>query len=105
MNLNLKPFFTSKKIIISRHLRPAELVYTFTFKGKKFARIAFTHLIKYVGKIPVTDVAFEDIIGIKKLPSPFKKWMYSRVGLTAKPIQYWKSFKGKLKKSSYIYND
>ena len=89
MNLNLKPFFTSKKVIITTTLVPGQLIKTFTARdGIKYARIAFTNNVKFAGTWPVTDVPFRDIVGIRKLPSPFKKWLFGLIGKKPKATFY-----------------
>ena len=94
MNLNLKPFFTSKKIVISRTHRPAELVRYFTVGKKKYARVAFTNTIND-GRVPITDIAFEDIAGVREFPTPFKAFCCKLVGI--KPRATFYKFKSNLK--------
>ncbi len=84
MNLNLKPYFTSKKIVYTKRWQPGLLIKTMQHKGKKYVRIAFTNKIKYEGMWPVTDVLFDDVVSIRKLPTPFKKWLYRLFGKKAK---------------------
>lgn len=85
----MKKFFYSKKIVFTRHYKPAELVKTFTHGGKRYMRIAFTNRQKYAGSNPLTDVRYpDDVTGIRKLPSRFKKLCYSLVGLRARGTFY-----------------
>jgi translation initiation factor 1 (eIF-1/SUI1) len=84
----LKKFFHSKKIVYTSTHQPAELVKTFNHAGKKYVRVAFTNRAKYKGLTPVTDVRFSDVTGIRKLPSRFKKFCYSLVGLQARGTFY-----------------
>ena len=84
----IKQLFKNKIIVYTQYYAPAELVKYFNYAGKKYARIAFTNMRKYKNKIPITDVRLNDITGIRKLPSPFKKWCYKMMGLRVKPIFY-----------------
>lgn len=84
--MNLKQLFTSKKIIYTTMWTPGELIKTFTHQGKKYVRIAFTNKVLYKGYLPITDVPFEKVTGIRKLPSPLKKCLCRLVGMKAKGI-------------------
>lgn len=102
MNTNLKPFFTSKKIVISRGLQPAELVRVFTSsRGIKYARVAFTNHVKYEGTVPMTDIAFRDILAIRKLPTPFKVWFMRLFGRKAKAVSYYINRESSLTKNKF----
>lgn len=84
MNMNLKPFFTSKKIVYTKQWQPGLLLYTFVNKGKWYARIAFPNRKKFEDKMPITDVLFEDVKYIRKLPTPFATWFFGLFGMKAK---------------------
>lgn len=86
--MKILKLFRSKKIIYTGLWKPGELVKTHRFRGKKYARIAFTSMIKYQGFLPITDVPFEEITAIRKLPSPAKKWLYSLFGVKARGTYY-----------------
>lgn len=86
--MNLKKYFKSKKIIYTGKFSPGELVKVFQYRGKKFVRIAFSNKVKIKGMVPVTDVPFDQVTAIRKLPTPFKKKMYSLAGLKAKAKFY-----------------
>lgn len=90
-----RKFFHSKKIVYTSKLAPAELVKRFEHKGKKYVRVAFTNRVKYVGSTPITDVHVSQIIGIRKLPSPFKKKVFGMLGLKPRATYY--SFRKDLK--------
>lgn len=75
---------------------PGELIKTFEHRGKKYVRIAFTNRVKFKGTMPVTDVLFSNVTAIRKLPSPFKKWVFSLVN--KKPRATYYLFKKNLKK-------
>lgn len=88
----IKKFFRSKKIVYTERFAPAELVKTYKdFRGRKWVRIAFTNRVKFRGTMPVTDVEFRNVTGIRKLPSPFKKWVFSLVKKQPRATYY--SFK------------
>jgi hypothetical protein len=92
MNLNLKPFFTSKKMVVSTTNIPGQLVKFFKANGKKYVRVAFTnHCVNK--SIPVTDIPIEKVTGVRVLPTPFKKFIYGLAGKTPKATFY--SFKKK----------
>ena len=96
--MSIRTFFKSKKIISSLDYQPAELIKRFTHKGKKYLRVAFTNRIKYQGTLPITDIPFDRVTGIRKLPSPFRKWLYGLVGKEPRATFYWIK-KGKKVKS------
>lgn len=81
-------FFHSKKIIYTDRWKPAVFVKSFSRDGQKFIRLAFPNLVKFAGYMPMTDVYINQVTGIRKLPSPFKKLLYRSVGLRAKPKFY-----------------
>ena len=72
----------------STKLAPAELVKIFWFHGAKYVRVGFTNRVKFKDTIPMTDIHFSAVTGIKKLPSPFKKMLYKSFGLRARPTFY-----------------
>lgn len=77
----IQKFFKCDKIIFSKKFMPAKKLFSFrTTSGKRYVRIAFTNMVKYAGTLPVTDVPLEDVTGVRKLPSPFKKWIYGLIG-------------------------
>ena len=84
----IRKFFKSKKIVYHIRLSPGELVKIFTHNGKKYVRIAFTNRVKFKGTMPVTDVLFSSVTGIRKLPSPFKKWVFGLVKKNARATYY-----------------
>jgi hypothetical protein len=87
--MQIKKYFRNKKIVYSRYLQPAELVKIFTYNNKKYVRVAFTNRVKFKGTMPVTDVLFANVTGIRKLPSPFKKWLYGLIGIKKVPATFY----------------
>lgn len=85
----MKKYFKSKKLVYTKHYAPAELVKIFSHGGRRYIRIAFSNRAKHKGLIPVTDVRYpEDVVGIRKLPSAFKKGCFKLVGIRAKGTYY-----------------
>lgn len=72
----------------SNRLQPGELVRIFYFNGKKYVRIAFTNRVKINGTIPMTDILMDEVTGIRKLPSPFKKGICNLIGIKARATYY-----------------
>ena len=81
----MKKYFQTRKFIHSQNWQPGELVKYFKHKGKVYVRIAFTNKVLYPGTWPVTDIPFEEITGIRVMPSLFKKRFLKLFGFTAKP--------------------
>lgn len=79
--MNIKKFFTCGRIIYSRYCKPGRLMRSFTHDGNKYARIQIDNLCKVPGHVPITDVMYKDIYKVRRLPSPFKRWLYKHVGL------------------------
>lgn len=68
---------------------PGKKLFSFkTDTGKRYVCIAFTNKVKFKGMMPITDILFDDITAVRKLPSPFKKWLYRQVGKKARAIMY-----------------
>ncbi|RYZ22149.1 MAG: hypothetical protein EOO10_21905 [Chitinophagaceae bacterium] len=88
MNLNLKPFFERKKIVHTTKFKPGVLVKTFEGRGVKYVRIAFPNLVKYPGTLPIADVPFSCVTGIRKLPSRFEKAFWRLLGIKKKGTFY-----------------
>ena len=86
--MNIKKHFKRKRIVYTEKYKPAELVKVFMHKGKKYVRIAFTNRARLKWTIPVTDVLFSSVTGIRKLPSPFKKMCFGILKLKAKSVYY-----------------
>ena len=86
--MKIKAFFKSKRIIYSVKYQPGQLVKVFVHKRQKYCRIAFTNRIKIKGHWPITDVKFSEVTGIRKLPSPFKVWLYGLVKLKPRATFY-----------------
>lgn len=84
----IKELFHCKKIVYSRRYVPAEFVKLVRTKRKKYVRVAFTNKIKYKGTMPMTDIPMEEVYKIRKLPSAFRKWVFSLVGAKAKATTY-----------------
>ncbi len=84
----MKKLFGCKKIVYTKSLQPGELVKVYTFKGKRYVRLAFTNLVKFRNTIPMTDVAYSDVVGVRKLPSPFKKGVCNLFGIKARATFY-----------------
>lgn len=82
--MNLKPYFERKKIVHTNEWKPGVLVKVHMHNGKKYVRIAFPNLKQYKDKMPVTDVLFENVTGIRRLPSRFEKWFYGLFGMKAR---------------------
>jgi len=77
-------FFKSKKIIHSKHWMPGEMLTSFKYKGLKYVRIAFKNKVLIEGTWPITDVQLKDVLGIRVLPSPFKKALCKFFGVKAR---------------------
>lgn len=77
--------FHRKKIIHSKQLKPATMMYFHRVRtGNKtlnLVRVCFQNLVKEPGTLPMTDIAVEDITKVIVLPSEFDKWLYSLVFL------------------------
>lgn len=80
----LKGLFGCKKIVYSKKVMPGELVRVYTFKGKKYVRIAITNRVRFKSTVPMTDIPWEMVEGIRVLPSAFKKGVYNLFGIKAK---------------------
>jgi hypothetical protein len=74
--------------VYSKYMMPGELVKVFMHKGKKYVRIAFTNRVKFTGTIPVTDVLYSNVTGIRKLPSSFKKMCFGVLKMKPKAVYY-----------------
>jgi anaerobic selenocysteine-containing dehydrogenase len=85
--MNLKPYFHRKKIVHSTEWQPGEMVKVFTHRGKKYVRIAFTNKI-HQNRMPITDVLFQNVVGIRRLPSRFEKWFWNLFGIRARGKYY-----------------
>lgn len=86
--MNIRKLFRCKKIVYSSYLKPAELVKIFTYKNDKYVRVAFSNQVKFKGTVPVTDMLYKNVIGIRKLPSPFKRWICGLIGKKARATYY-----------------
>lgn len=97
MKLKLKhrinlSIFRRKKIVHSKHMKPATMLYYHKVKHKgkllQLVRVAFHNQVKIPGTLPMTDLLLEDITKIIVLPSEFDKWLYSLVFLKPKKKTY-----------------
>ncbi len=84
----IRRFFHSKKLVHSEKYAPAEFVKIFTHGNTRYVRIAFTNKQKVRGFNPTTDIRWCDVAGFRKLPSPFKVWLYGLFNRKAKATFY-----------------
>lgn len=84
--LPFRLYFGHEKLIYSKNYKPGKYQFSYKFKGQRLVRIAFTDQVKFIGTVPMTDLFFDDITAVKKLPSKFQKDMAKLFGYKAKSI-------------------
>lgn len=80
----IRKFFKSKTIVHSKRLFPGLLIKRFEANGKQYARIAFTNRVKHKGCWPMTDVKWEDVTMLVRIPSPARTMLLRLFKLKAR---------------------
>lgn len=81
-------FFYHKRIVHSTKFMPGEFVRVVGAGKQRFIRVQFSNKILKKETMPFTDIPFEHVTGIGRLPSEFEKWLYRLVGKKPKSTFY-----------------
>lgn len=75
-------FFHRKKMVHSRTYEPAQYYRTVNIKGKRMVRCVQTNRPNRHGSVPMIDIPVSQVIGIRRLHSPFQLWLMNLLHIT-----------------------
>lgn len=77
----IKKYLKKKVIVHSRSHMPAVFIKHVKGKdGKRYVRVKFTNRIKYAGRVPLTDIPFDNVLYIRVFAPLIVEKIYRRFG-------------------------